>query len=354
MQFGRFSFDSQEVRAGLLLLSIIIVILILWRRLRLRFSVVVLLTAVGLAGCSIFAQQPSLAAIADVKCIGTAVVIGASRGIGATAAKELAARGCRVVAAGRDPARLQSVVDSIRAAVPSAEVVVGEVDLMSLKSVDAFAAQLTATYESLEVLILNAALLGQYPLTEDGFESVFQVNHLSQFRLTQALLPLLQKARQRPRVVAVSSMGAVMGSERKSWQQEATTLSTDANAAFIRYCITKYANILFVAGLQQRYGDWLTSMAVHPGFVMTGLYREFLSERALAILQQLSLVVAKSDTTGAHTMLLAALDPVRGAKDSGHFLSSTGERFDYPEVIDRSQSAIDELWVFSEQAMKQR
>lgn len=83
--------------------------------------------------------------------------------------------------------------------------VVKQLDLADLASVDAFANDILATEERVDFLILNAGI-GGVPLsyTKDGFEMQMGVNHFGHFALTQALLPKM-KAQVCYNVTVVSS-----------------------------------------------------------------------------------------------------------------------------------------------------
>lgn len=123
----------------------------------------------------------------------TAVVTGASSGIGAATARTLAAAGFRVVCAARRADRLAEVVASIEAADGVAEAV--ECDVSSAADVAALA---KAVGERCDVLVNNAGgALGASPL--DGtdlaqWEQMYVSNVLGAARVTQALLPSLRAA----------------------------------------------------------------------------------------------------------------------------------------------------------------
>ncbi|MGW0523858.1 SDR family NAD(P)-dependent oxidoreductase [Crossiella sp. NPDC003009] len=87
----------------------------------------------------------------------TAVVTGASSGLGLAVTKALAARGARVIMAVRNPAK----AERIRAQLPDANLVTRELDLSNLDSVRAFAAELTARGDQLDVLVNNAGIGNQ-------------------------------------------------------------------------------------------------------------------------------------------------------------------------------------------------
>ncbi|NRQ33183.1 SDR family NAD(P)-dependent oxidoreductase [Nonomuraea sp. NN258] len=115
----------------------------------------------------------------------TAVVTGASSGIGAATARRLAAEGFAVVACARRRERL----DKLAAEVPSITPVT--LDVTSQESVDALAASL----DRVDVLVNNAGgALGLESVAEarlDDWQAMFDSNVLGSLRMTQALVPKL-------------------------------------------------------------------------------------------------------------------------------------------------------------------
>ena len=123
-----------------------------------------------------------------------ALVTGASRGIGAAAAKRLAAEGAHVVITGRTVGGLEEVDDAIRAMGGSATLV--PLDLRQLDMIDALGAQLYERFGKLDFLIGNAAMLGSLsPLAHASpteVEDVFNVNTIANYRLLRSCDPLLR------------------------------------------------------------------------------------------------------------------------------------------------------------------
>jgi NAD(P)-dependent dehydrogenase (short-subunit alcohol dehydrogenase family) len=121
-----------------------------------------------------------------------AVVTGASRGLGAALARELAARGARVAMVARSEAELGRVVADIREAGGAAHAIPADVgDKESTYKVAGIASALVGP---VELLVNNASLLGRVPLvplldTEcEDLSSVLEVNVVGPFRLAKALL----------------------------------------------------------------------------------------------------------------------------------------------------------------------
>jgi dehydrogenase/reductase SDR family protein 12 len=131
----------------------------------------------------------------------TAVVTGATSGLGLETAGLLASMGARVCVVGRDDERTERA----RRSIEQAEAAVA--DLSSLAETARFARGFNAAHERLDVLVLNAgALTHEFRLTSEGYESTFATQVLSQFLLIRELLPLLTAA-PAARVVIVASGG---------------------------------------------------------------------------------------------------------------------------------------------------
>ena len=125
-----------------------------------------------------------------------AIVTGANSGIGFSAARELARKGCEVILACRNAAKGKAAKERIEKEVPGARVEVGDLDLASLQSVRGFAKKIIDRGRPLDVLINNAAVMAlpKRQTTADGFEAQFGTNHLGHFALTGLLLPALLSA----------------------------------------------------------------------------------------------------------------------------------------------------------------
>src|SRR4051812_37846683 len=129
----------------------------------------------------------------------TIVVTGASSGLGAVTARELARAGAHVVLAVRDVAKGEAVAASL----PGAREV-RPLDLASLASVRTFAEGWSG---DLDLLVNNAGIMAvPQGLTADGFELQLGTNHLGHFALTNLLLPRITD-----RVVTVSSAAHRVG-----------------------------------------------------------------------------------------------------------------------------------------------
>jgi NAD(P)-dependent dehydrogenase (short-subunit alcohol dehydrogenase family) len=175
-----------------------------------------------------------------------------------------------VILAVRNTDKGNQAAQAIRAASPDAQVVVEQLDLASLASVEAFADRLLTRDQPINTLINNAGIMTPPTrhITADGFELQLGTNYLGHFALTGRLLPLLRKAGS-SRVVTLSSLtnrrGAInfddLQSERGYRPQRA-------------YGQSKLATLLFAFELNRRSlrSDWgIRSNAAHPGATLTNL-----------------------------------------------------------------------------------
>lgn len=125
----------------------------------------------------------------------TAIVSGASVGLGLEAAHQLLGLGLsRLIVAVRSQSRGDAAAESLRKAYPKARVDVWLLEMESYKSVQAFAARVDSGLTRIDITILNAGMLSNdFALAEEtGHERVVQINYLSTFLLTILLLPIIK------------------------------------------------------------------------------------------------------------------------------------------------------------------
>jgi len=193
----------------------------------------------------------------------TAIVTGGYSGLGLETARSLAAAGARVIVPARD-------VERARRAMATVDAEVWPMDLLSPKSIDAFAERYLSEASPLELLINNAGIMALPELTLDerGYEYHFATNHLGHFQLTLRLLPALRRAGA-ARVVSLSSLGH----RYSPVHFEDINFAHRPYGPWLGYGQSKTANILFAVGLDARErAGGLRAFAVHPGSIVgTGL-----------------------------------------------------------------------------------
>jgi NAD(P)-dependent dehydrogenase (short-subunit alcohol dehydrogenase family) len=138
-----------------------------------------------------------------------ALVTGASRGIGAATAESLAAAGAHVILTARGASALEEVEERIHAAGGTATI--APMDLNDAENVQKLAQAVAERWGSLDILVLNAALLGSLSPVEHldakELERVFKLNVLANQSLIAAFDPLLRRAEKAEVVGITSSVG---------------------------------------------------------------------------------------------------------------------------------------------------
>jgi NAD(P)-dependent dehydrogenase (short-subunit alcohol dehydrogenase family) len=200
----------------------------------------------------------------------TAVVTGATGGLGYETTLALAKAGSEVILTGRDDRKGQSAIENICREVTGARVSYEHLDLANLASIADFAQRMHAR-QSLDLLVNNAGVMAlpRRQTTADGFEMQFGTNHLGHFALTARLMPLLRRA-SGPRVVSLSSLAHRTGFIDFDDLQGARVYSP-----WKAYGQSKLACLMFALELQRRSdaAGWnLISNAAHPGFARTNLF----------------------------------------------------------------------------------
>ena len=268
----------------------------------------------------------------------TALVTGASSGIGRVTARELACRGATVVLACRSEARTQPVLAEIARLTGRADAAVWlPLDLADFASVRACAEGFLRLERPLHLLVNNAGLAGARGLTRDGFEMAFGVNHLGHFLLTRCLEDRLITSAP-ARVVTVASR-AHRGAGGLDWA--ALRRPTRSLTGIREYAASKLANILFSAALARRLADrGVGAYAVHPGVVDTEVWRTV--PGALRPLLRLRGLLTPED--GARTSLHCCVDALPG--ESGLYFARSSPVT--PSRRARDGALADELWQRSE------
>lgn len=190
----------------------------------------------------------------------TAVVTGATSGLGEAAAVALAKRGFRVLLVGRDVARGADVVSRAQAEGGEAEFLTG--DLFTIAGVRRLAGEIRRRSPELHLLVNNAGgAFGAKELTEDGLERTFALNVMAPFALTEALLPELTAARGRV-------VNLVTGIPRRA-RATLAQLTGDKSAAGIgSYSRSKLALVAVTKEQQRRHGArGVTFVSLHPGII---------------------------------------------------------------------------------------
>jgi NAD(P)-dependent dehydrogenase (short-subunit alcohol dehydrogenase family) len=139
-----------------------------------------------------------------------ALVTGASRGIGAATAERLAAAGAHVILVARTAPALEEVEDRIHKAGGSATI--APLDLTDGESIGKLAVAVAERWQKLDILVLNAAMLGSLTPVQDidpkEYSRLLSLNLLAPQALIAAFDPLLKSAERADIIALTSSVGA--------------------------------------------------------------------------------------------------------------------------------------------------
>jgi len=194
----------------------------------------------------------------------TALITGATDGVGRFVARALAAKGVHVLAHGRDRERGERLVSEIEKNGGSGTFLAA--DLACLAAVKDLAEAVGATTDRLDILVNNAGVgtggaSSKRETSRDGHELRFAVNYLAGFLLTKQLLALLKRSAP-ARIVNVASAG----------QQAidfADVMLTRGYTGTRAYCQSKLAQILFTVDIAQELkATGVTVNALHPASYM--------------------------------------------------------------------------------------
>ncbi|XVE64821.1 hypothetical protein DITRI_Ditri07aG0132600 [Diplodiscus trichospermus] len=256
----------------------------------------------------------------------TAIVTGASSGIGVETTRVLALRGVHVVMAVRNVDAGRNVKEAILKEIPAANIDVMELDLSSMASVRKFASEYQSLSIPLNLLINNAGVMGTpFMLSHDNIELQFATNHLGHFLLTNLLLETMKntahKSNREGRIVNLSSEGHRFA-YREGICFDKINDESGYNSWFA-YGQSKLANILHAKELAKclkEDGVEITANSLHPGSIMTNLMRHhgFIN----SIGHVFGKYFLKSIPQGAATTCYVALHPQVKGVSGEYFLDS--------------------------------
>ncbi|HEY1530236.1 MAG TPA: SDR family NAD(P)-dependent oxidoreductase [Galbitalea sp.] len=233
----------------------------------------------------------------------TIVLTGASSGIGAVAARQLAKDGWDIAVVGRNPERTRAV-----AAETGGTAFLADYD--RLDDVRALATALLAKYPRIDVLANNAGgLVGKRGTTADGHERTFQHNHLAPFLLTSLLTDRLVESGAR--VIGTASVANRLGRIRLDdldWTHRAY------QGGWRAYGTSKIETILFARELARRTS--LTAYSFHPGSVRTSFGTDTALGRAAMRLASITQIPPEA---GAAPLLQLATNPSIDAPNGTYF-----------------------------------
>jgi len=200
------------------------------------------------------------------------LVTGASRGIGAAIAQELGKQGAIVVGTATSASGADAITTSLKAA--GVNGVGMALDVTQPEQIDAVLKKIAELYGDVTILVNNAGITKDTLLMrmkDDDWDAVLNTNLKSVFRMSQAVLRPMMKARQ-GRIINISSVVGHMG-----------------NAGQTNYAAAKAGMTGFTKSLAQEVGSRnITVNCVAPGFIETDMTAELSDDIKTKMLERIA------------------------------------------------------------------
>lgn len=281
------------------------------------------------------------------------LITGGNAGIGKQMALDLSLhKPSQIWIAARNAKTGQAAVDEIKAKAPGVAVHFLQIDLTSFESIKNATRTFLASATRLDVLTLNAGLMGgTLGKTKEGYEVQFGTMHLGHALLFKLLTPILLKTAEGPpkadvRVLSISSEGHKYvpkgGIVFESLKTDGAGLkATD------RYGQCKLANAVFGMEVAKRYPQ-LTTVSLYPGTVKTELFSNSSGSWTIAFIQFMVQFFGLSIEDGAKSQLWAAT--AEGVVN-GQYYDPVGIP-DKASALAKSPELGQKLWDWTEKALE--
>lgn len=202
-----------------------------------------------------------------------ALVTGASRGIGAAIAKALGQQGATVIGTATSASGAEAITAALKAANVNGVGLV--LDVTQPEQVDAVLKQIAEQYGDVSILVNNAGITKDTLLMrmkDEDWDAVLNTNLKSVFRMSQAVLRPMMKARQ-GRIINISSVVGHMG-----------------NAGQTNYAAAKAGMTGFTKSMAMEVGSrGITVNCVAPGFIETDMTAELPEEIKAKMLERIAI-----------------------------------------------------------------
>ncbi|KAJ4137283.1 hypothetical protein NW768_002865 [Fusarium equiseti] len=272
------------------------------------------------------------------------LITGANTGLGKATAIELAKHSPdHIYITARDQTKGNAVLKEVKnSASEGTKVSLLELDLSSFKSVKGAAKSFLEREERLDVLLLNAGIMGAPPvLTKDGYEMHMGTNHLGHALLLKLLSPVLVET-SGARVVHLTSAGfrhvGPSGIEFSTLRS-----ATSPTPLPLRYAQSKLACLLYAREATKHYA--FTNIAINPGEVRTELFSREAGDEMMKHLQENVVPkMAGPVEEGVKNHLWAATAEV----ESGEFYEPVGVK----ESVEVDEEMARKLWEWTEEQLK--
>ncbi len=275
----------------------------------------------------------------------TALITGATAGIGKVTAVTLAKQNYQVVIVGRNKEKTIACVEEIKkeTANPNIHYLLG--DLSVMEDARRIAKEFDANYTDLHLLINNAGCVYyKRQETEEGYEKTLATNHLSHFIITNMLLDKIKKSSP-ARIVNVSSDSHLGG----RWNPEDIHMKKKYKVLWA-YENSKLYNVLFTKYLAKELQEHqITVNCLHPGVVQTKIGTKNTNLVGGFFWNLYAAIVGISEEKGAQTTLYLATSP-EVENVTGKYFAKCKEA--PSSKVSNDHTAAVELWKMSKEMTK--
>jgi len=236
----------------------------------------------------------------------TALVTGASQGIGEAIARRLAAQGARLIVAARSIDKLERLATDLAKA--SVEAWVLELDLADTEGVIERLKELPEPFSEVDILVNNAGITADNIFARmklDEWERVLRVNLTGAFAVTRGLCRGMMRRRW-GRIISISSVVGLMG-----------------NAGQVNYAAAKAGLVGFSKALAREVAARnITVNVVAPGFIATAMTEKIPEKRREELMGAIPLKrLGSVEDVAAATVFLASDE---AGYITGHVLNVSG------------------------------
>ncbi|XP_049377233.1 short-chain dehydrogenase TIC 32, chloroplastic-like isoform X1 [Solanum stenotomum] len=281
----------------------------------------------------------------------TAIVTGATSGIGMETTRVLALHGVHVIVAVRNMENGKKIKENILKSIPNAKIDFMDLNLSSMESIRKFAKEYNSAGHPLNLLINNAGvMIPSFTLSQDKIELQFAVNHLGHFLLTNLLLENMKNtaknSKKEGRIVNVASAAHDFAYSQGIIFDKIN--DKESYNKFHAYGQSKLANILHANELAKRLkeeGVNISANSVHPGPIATNIMR-YNNPYFTGIVNWIGRYVLKNFEHGASTTCYVALHPqVKGV--SGEYFSDNNIAINKTTSLAKDSDLAKKVWEFS-------
>lgn len=205
----------------------------------------------------------------------TAIITGASAGIGKAIALKFASQGARVILFGTHLERGTAAVNEIHQTVPGSSAEFYQVDVSNYQAVHDTMAEILKKYNAIDILVNNAGITKDQLLmrmTEEEWDSVLDVNVKSCYNTCHALVRPMMKAKK-GKIINMSSVVGITGNVGQS-----------------NYAASKAAVIGFTKALAKEVGSRQIQVnCIAPGYIITAMTEAIPAAMKEAVLNKITL-----------------------------------------------------------------